>query len=108
MVPRVDWKRVGTSRDAYEPPRWIGYWKARETCWASDGVLKLAVRDADALEELFGELRLRHYSSSTASLPVVGSALRDPTHLLLHDTEHSLLFIEGFEQAEALLIKQSR
>jgi hypothetical protein len=107
MAPQLDWAKAHENPARYEPPRWMGYWQARDTYWASDGVLKLAVRSPEPMADLFAEVQREHFSG-TSALPFVGASLRDPSHMLVHDTEQAQLFVAAFEQAEALLVRQGR
>jgi hypothetical protein len=107
IAPKVDWDQAQASTRQYEPPRWLGYWSSAGKCWASDGVLKLMVRRAEPLQEVYDSLSKLHYRGSTA-LPFVSTSAADPTHMLLHDSELWRLYIASFEQGEATLVKQAR
>ena len=107
IAPDVDWSRARQQAVPYEPPRWIGYWYSFEHYWASDGLLRLQVRRADLLSELFEELRRFHFGDHPL-LPFVRPGRGEPSHMLLHDTTLWRVYVESFEQAEAALVRQPR
>ena len=107
LAPNFDWARAQSTPGVYQPPRWVGYWKSNQVCWASDGVLKLVIPETGVVEEVFGQVRESHYSAQ-AVLPFISSTARDPSHLLLHDSELWRVYVAPFEHGEATLVRQQR
>lgn len=107
LAPNFDWARAQATPGVYQPPRWLGYWSSNRVCWASDGVLKLVVPEPDAIEEVFNEVRHAHFAQR-ADVPFISATTRDPSHLLLHDSEQWRIYVAPFEHAEATLVRQAR
>ena len=107
LAPNYDWARAQATPGVYQPPRWMGYWSSNHICWASDGVLKLAIPEAAPIEELFQEVKRCHFAGREA-LPFVSTTVREPSHLLLHDSELWRVYVAPFEHAEATLVRQQR
>ena len=107
LAPNYDWARAQATPGVYQPPRWIGYWSSNHVYWASDGVLKLAIPEASAIEDVFAQVRTCHFAQRD-ELPFVSASTRDPSHLLLHDSELWRVYVAPFEHAEATLVRQAR
>ncbi len=107
LAPDLDWASAQATPGNYLAPRWMGYWGAGDTFGASDGVLKLAVPQPGAMAKLFRQVETTHFRGGRL-IPFVHLAEADPTHMLLHDTENTRLWVAPFEQAEATLVKQLR
>lgn len=107
LAPNFDWAGAQATPGIYQPPRWVGYWSSNGIRWASDGVLKLVIPETQAMDDVFRQVRECHFGDR-CDVPFISESAKEPSHLLLHDSELGRLYVASFEQGEAMLVRQQR